>query len=182
MIILPETHTFCERKSSQASAHLKITSGACERPQWVQAPATKIEDLSLNLRTQVAKVILWTSTGVPGHVDTPPCNIYNIINKCKKSLYFQLAISWFKHHRKSRKEVRQEARLRGEESRHTRWLQDSVGCGAAQGCPGWPSHPAAAPTRLTSPAGLPHRILHGSPVYLMNSIMFWPHTFVGILV
>lgn len=86
MIIFPETHTFCERKSSQASAHLKITSGTCEGPQWVQAPATKTEDLNLNLRTQVAKVIVWTATGVPGYIDTPPCNTYDIINKCKKKI------------------------------------------------------------------------------------------------
>lgn len=92
MIIFPETHTFCERKSSQASAHLKITFGACERPPWVQAPATKTEDLSLNLRTRVAKVALWPATGVPRHVDTPPRNTYDIINTCKKkkSVYFQL--------------------------------------------------------------------------------------------
>lgn len=86
MIIFPETHTFCERKSSQASAHLKITFGACERPPWVQAPATKTEDLSLNLRTRVAKVALWPATGVPRHVDTPPRNTYDIINKCEKKV------------------------------------------------------------------------------------------------
>lgn len=55
MIIFPKTHTFSERKVSQMSGHVKITSGACNEAQWLKAFVTKTEALSLNPRTHIVE-------------------------------------------------------------------------------------------------------------------------------